>query len=678
MSKIKVMKTIAVSDISIAVFVALVASLLIIPVPTFLIDILIVFNIGIAILLLLASLYVPSAVSLLSFPSILLLTTLLRLSVNVASTRLILTKGDAGTVIHSFGTFLIEGEIVVGILLFGIISVVTLLVIARGAGRVSEVAARFTLDSLPGKQLAIDADLRAGTISPDSAKVKREELKRESMLYGSLDGAMKFVQGDAIAGLIIVFINILGGMYVGLSNGLDFSDALQTYTVLTVGDGLVSQIPAVLICMCSGIIVTRASGTEKDTLGKEVSDQVFSSPITLYIAAGVLFILGSLPALPFLPFFLLTCLFLGIGLLRQKTIREDSHQSEDAPAQLLFAQPKLLPSEFEEDEKRADNFILYLDGKTHFKSYRVSPSKYKEFWKECIQTFQSNWGILVPEISFKELDRAQPESYQIELRANTVLNGKAPLRHLFVESHPSQAFLLGTKIFEPTIHPLSKQEVFWTPDTLIARRCLEMGEIRFFDPVEVILLSLAGKILSDPALVIGLSEVHLMLTEVEKSSPGLLSMGLGANFLSEIKITGVLQGLISRGIRIRDIKSIVESIGMYCMQNSVVSGDDADVDVEDVIDFVGERLKKHQQSSHKDFKGRLRVFVVREDDEIEDDELLSEIEKKLDQQRHFGVGASSVVLEKNKRKKLKKIKALPFMTLEELSNSDLIRPIGVI
>lgn len=672
------MKTIAVSDVAIAVFVALVASLLIIPVPTFLIDILIVFNIGIAILLLLASLYVPSAVSLLSFPSILLLTTLLRLSVNVASTRLILTQGDAGTVIHSFGTFLIKGEIVVGILLFVIISIVSLLVIARGAGRVSEVAARFTLDSLPGKQLAIDADLRAGTISADSAKIKREELKRESMLYGSLDGAMKFVQGDAIAGLIIVFINILGGMYVGLNDGLDFSEALQTYTVLTVGDGLVSQIPAVLICMCSGIIVTRASGTEKDTLGKEVSDQVFSSPITLYIASAVLFVLGTLPALPFLPFFLLSALFLGIGIVRQRVIREDSSKSEDSTPQLLFAQPKLLPSELEEDEKRSEQFILYLDGKTHFKSFRASPAKYREFWRECISNFQTSWGVSVPDISFKELERVEPESFQVELRANTFLDGKVPARHLFVESHPSQAFLLGAKVFESTAHPLSKQEVFWTPDTLIARRCLEMGEIRFFDPIETILVTLAGKILSNPSVILGLSEVHMMLGEVEKASPGLLSTGVGAHFLSEIKLTAVLQGLIAQGVRVRDLKGIVESVGTFCMRHNIVAGDDADVDIEDVIDFITEKLKKQQHLHTKDFRGRYRVFVVRDEQEISDRDLVSEIDKKLEQQRLHGVGLASVILDGQKAKKLKRIKSLPLMVLDELTDSDRIRSIGII
>jgi type III secretory pathway component EscV len=245
------------SDAALAIFVVAVAAMLLIPLPTSLLDLLLAINLSFSLLLLLVGLYIPNALALLAFPALLLLTTLFRLSLNVASTRLILSNGYAGEVIQSFGDFLIAGDPVIGGVIFTIITIVNFIVITRGAGRVSEVSARFALDALPGKQMAIDADLRAGIISAEEACRKREDLRKESQLYGAMDGAMKFVQGDAIAGIFIIFTNILGGLYVGVLRGeMSFSEAVSTYTVLTVGDGLVSQVPALLISICAGIVVT--------------------------------------------------------------------------------------------------------------------------------------------------------------------------------------------------------------------------------------------------------------------------------------------------------------------------------------------------------------------------------------------------------------------------------------
>ncbi|NMC63443.1 MAG: FHIPEP family type III secretion protein, partial [SAR324 cluster bacterium] len=229
--------------------------MLVIPVPTWLLDILLVFNLSFSLLLLIVGLYMPNSLALLAFPSLLLITTLFRLALNVASSRLILSEAYAGEVINAFGSFLIRGEVIVGIIIFTIVTIVNFIVIAKGSSRVSEVAARFTLDALPGKQMMIDSDLRANLINAETARQRREDLQRESMLYGSMDGAMKFVQGDAIAGFFVIFTNIIGGMYLGLRGGMSFSAAVQTYTVLTVGDGLVSQIPALLISVCAGLVV---------------------------------------------------------------------------------------------------------------------------------------------------------------------------------------------------------------------------------------------------------------------------------------------------------------------------------------------------------------------------------------------------------------------------------------
>ncbi|MCB0352418.1 MAG: FHIPEP family type III secretion protein, partial [Bdellovibrionales bacterium] len=241
------------SDFFLGVFVIAITAMLLIPLPTGLLDVLLVLNISFSLLLLVVGLYMPNALALLAFPSLLLLTTLFRLGLNVASTRLILSQGDAGRVIEAFGTFLIQGELLVGVIIFLIITIVNYVVIAKGSSRVSEVAARFALDALPGKQMAIDSDLRAGLLTAQEAERRREELRKESQLFGSMDGAMKFVQGDAIAGFFIIVTNIVGGLSIGLLQGMDVADAVQTYTMLTVGDGLVSQIPALLISICAGI-----------------------------------------------------------------------------------------------------------------------------------------------------------------------------------------------------------------------------------------------------------------------------------------------------------------------------------------------------------------------------------------------------------------------------------------
>jgi type III secretion protein V len=291
-----------ISDIFLVLFVLAIALMLFVPLPTFSLDFLLTANIAFAFLLLLVGLYMPNSLALLAFPSLLLLTTLFRLALNVASTRLILSQGEAGKVIEAFGTFLISGEVLVGIVIFIIITIVNLLVIAKGAGRVSEVAARFALDALPGKQLAIDADLRAGLIDANIAQEKRENLRKESQLYGAMDGSMKFVQNDAIAGVVIIFTNILGGMYQGLSKGLSFGEAAQVYTTLTIGDGLVSQIPALLISICAGIVVTRVSSSDKSTLGSDVSKQVFQNPYLLSATAVLLAALGLISNLPIIPF----------------------------------------------------------------------------------------------------------------------------------------------------------------------------------------------------------------------------------------------------------------------------------------------------------------------------------------------------------------------------------------
>lgn len=289
----------------------MIIAMLIIPLPTYLIDFLIGLNLTLAILVFLGSFYVDRILSFSSFPSILLITTLFRLALAISTSRLILLEADAGEIITSFGEFVIGDSLVVGFVIFSIVTIVQFIVITKGSERVAEVAARFSLDGMPGKQMSIDADLRAGIIDADLAKERRSVLERESQLYGSFDGAMKFIKGDAIANIIIIFVNIIGGLSVGVGqNGMDFSTALTVYTILTVGDGLVSQIPALLIAISAGFIVTRVNG-DSDNMGQNIMSQLLSNSFVIVVTCVLALSIGLLPGFPLLVFL---CLAVILGI----------------------------------------------------------------------------------------------------------------------------------------------------------------------------------------------------------------------------------------------------------------------------------------------------------------------------------------------------------------------------
>ena len=308
------------SDLILAALVISVLGMIIIPLPNWLLDVLITIDIAIGVIVLLVALYISDALKIASFPTILLMTTLYRLALNIAATRQILGTGEAGEVIHAFGNFVVAGNYVVGGILFAIITLINFIVIAKGAERVSEVGARFTLDAMPGKQMSIDADLRAGIINMEQAMERRSTLQRESQLYGAMDGAMKFVKGDAIAGIVITLINIIGGFIIGvMQRGLTFAEAIKTYSLLTIGDGLVAQIPALIISVSAGVVVTRVASEGKESnLGKDIITQMTAYPKALVITAILLTILGLIPGLPKVPFFVMAA---GLGGLAFMLIR---------------------------------------------------------------------------------------------------------------------------------------------------------------------------------------------------------------------------------------------------------------------------------------------------------------------------------------------------------------------
>ena len=323
-------------NVLLAALVVGIVAMMILPLPTLLLDVLITFNISIAVVLLLVSIYVSSPLRFAVFPSILLITTLYRLGLNVSSTRLILLQADAGDVIASFGGFVVGNNLVVGAVIFVILTLIQFIVIARGSERVAEVAARFTLDAMPGRQMAIDADLRTGALDQRQARQARSALQRESQLYGAMDGAMKFVKGDAIAGILITAINISGGLLIGtLQMNMTLADAARVYSLLTIGDGLVSQIPALLISTAAGVVVTRvASEDEQGQLGQDIGRQVLAHPRAIALAAGLMALLALLPGLPAVPFLLLALVMGGVAhhLLRRSRRLEADRAARRPPA----------------------------------------------------------------------------------------------------------------------------------------------------------------------------------------------------------------------------------------------------------------------------------------------------------------------------------------------------------
>lgn len=610
------------SNAFLALFVVSIAIMLLVPLPTMALDFLLALNISFAFLLLLVGLYMPNALALLSFPSILLLSTLFRLSLNVASTRLILSQGDAGTVIQAFGSFLIQGEIVVGVIIFIIITVVNFVVIARGASRVSEVAARFALDALPGKQMAIDGDLRAGNLTPQQAEERRDKLRKESQLYGSMDGSMKFVQGDAIAGFFIIFTNILGGMYMGVQHGMSFSEAVQTYVMLTVGDGLVSQIPALLTSICAGIVVTRVSSGENTTLGADLSAQLFQNPGLLLLTAGVVVIIASLPGIPFLPFMSIAVIFTTAAffiarrnrMVKPGEIQVQRYRALDSTGNPLPGLPEGTGNEIIAEapmERISDARIgIDLDSRVLFRMYNEQAGYYRERWAQLQNDFYQSTGLQLPTVAILPNSHLPRGGFQLTVGGSVVIQDEIAVDTMLVEAVPDIAESFGFEVYAQDTHPLNGISVFWTPASITYRRIADAAEMRVFDPVEYIFLRSAAFLRAHPEEILTITEVHQMLKKLESEYPGLIEEALGGSFMNVARVTDVLQEIAREGIPIRDIRQVFEAIASYCStyNHSMVQNDD--FDLQDIVSYVRTNRKRQAVAGLTSYRGTLRLCSV--------------------------------------------------------------------
>jgi flagellar biosynthesis protein FlhA len=543
-----------VNRLAVPLLVLLILAMMILPLPTFMLDVLFTLNIALAMIVMLVSLNARRPLDFSVFPTVLLLTTLLRLALNVASTRIILMQGHtgpeaAGKVIESFGNFLVGGNYVVGFVVFLILVIINFVVITKGAGRIAEVAARFTLDSMPGKQLAVDADLNAGFINETEARTRRHEIGRESDFYGAMDGASKFVRGDAIAGIIILLVNLIGGVLVGLfQHDLGLTEALGRYALLTVGDGLVTQIPALIISTAAGIVVSRAS-SEQD-LSREFSTQVFGRPQTLYVAAAVLGALGLIPGTPHLAFLAIAAVLGGLGFW---LMRRQRAPFEVEPLALI--DEGIAPLDVTWDDIPPVDVLALEVG------YRLIPLVDRNQGgaaltriTEARRRFATDMGLVVPLIRVRDNLDLKPNSYRITLKGVDVAHGELPGGQVLAVD---MGEVLGQLDGPPGEDPLTGLAGIW-----IDAGRVEEAELRGFvvlEPAELIARQVEAVFRQHAPELLGRSEVQQLLDTLARSHPGLVE-DVTPRHLPLTSVQAVLQQLIAENISIRDTRTLFETL----------------------------------------------------------------------------------------------------------------------
>ncbi len=539
--------------------ILMVLSMMVLPLPPFMLDLFFTFNIAISIIVMLVAINVLKPLDFSVFPTVLLITTLLRLSLNVASTRIVLLEGHtgpgaAGQVIDAFGHFLVGGNYAVGIVVFAILVIINFVVITKGAGRVAEVAARFTLDAMPGKQMAIDADLNAGLIGEEDARRRRAVIAEEADFFGSMDGASKFVRGDAVAGILIMFINVIGGLFVGmLQHDLDFGTAAKTYTLLTIGDGLVAQIPALIISIAAGMVVTRVGDTQD--LSQQFLGQLFNSPKVIGLSAAIIGMLGIIPGMPNLVFLLLAG---GLGALAWDISRR---QALEKPVQVKAAPSVVTPAESQE-ASWAD--VAPLDVLGLEVGYRLIPLVDKAQDGELLRRirgirkkFAQDVGFLVSPVHIRDNLELKPNAYRILLKGVEIGHGEAfPGNLLAINPGRVVGKLPGTATKDPA---------FGLPAIWIESALREQAQAFGYTVVDastVTATHLNHLILSHAAELLGRQETQALLDHLAKEMPKLVE-DLVPKVLQLGVLQKVLQNLLEEGIHIRDMRTIIEILAEW-------------------------------------------------------------------------------------------------------------------
>ena len=582
-------------DLLVGFGVMFILALLIIPLPGFLLDIILAVNITLSVLILMVSIYIKSPLDISSFPTVLLITTLLRLGLNIASTRLILSQGQAGDIIKGFGTFVVGGNYVVGVIIFLVLIIVNFVVIIKGSSRIAEVSARFTLDALPGKQMSIDADLNSGFIDEQEARKRRKNLGREAEFFGAMDGASKFVKGDAIAGLIITAINILGGFTIGIAQkGMTFANSLSTYTILTIGDGLVSQIPALLISVAAGLVVTRSASGE--ALESELGTQFGREPRALAISSGALFLFAIIPGFPIIPFVLLGSIAGAIAFFRYKAINEEKRLA------IIQEMQALPPSNELTNEEQPVEDLLFIDPIEIELGYGLIPlvdqNQGGDVFKRITnirRQLATELGFILPPVRVRDNLQLDPEEYVIKVRSNEFARNKLyPGRLLAMNPGSAEGNLRGLKVTEP---------VFSLPATWIMPSDREHAEIMGFtvvEPATVLATHLTEILRRNAERLLTRQEVRQLLDNVKKHNAALIDEVTNEQLPISI-VQKVLQNLLRELIPIRDMPIILESLLEYVKVTQ---------NVEVLTEYVRHNLSETIKRLYQDHNGVIHAASV--------------------------------------------------------------------
>lgn len=586
-------------DFLLAAGVLVILTLLILPITPFVLDFFLTINIAAAVLILLVSLYLRTPLDLSAFPSILLITTLYRLGLNVASTRLILSEAEAGNIIQTFGSFVIKGNYIVGIIIFLILLVINFVVVIKGSTRIAEVTARFTLDALPGKQMSIDADLNAGYIDEQTAKKRREELTSEADFFGAMDGAAKFIKGDAIAGIVIVLINIIGGMIIGMVQmDMNLSTAASTFTVLTIGDGLVTQIPSLLISVSGGLVVTRSAA--KDNLDMEIGQQFGAKPKPLFIVSGTLLLIALLPGFPFFPFLLIAGILTLVAYTRAVTIKkEDEEQLSEEMEEARKSQ---------EPEEQPVEELLKVDPVEIELGYSlislVDESQGGDVFKRIANVRRQlavELGIILPPVRVRDNLQLEPEEYVIKIRGIEITRNKLhPNMLLAMNPGSAEGEVGGINVVEP---------VFGLPATWISINERENAEVKGFTVVEsatVLTTHLTELLRRNAHKLLTRQDVQKLLENLKDDYPALIEEITPESLPMSI-IQKILQNLLEEGIPVRDLPMILESILEYYKVTQ-------NIDV--LTEYVRHSLSETIKTLYEDENGVVHAIAI--DPQIED------------------------------------------------------------
>lgn len=585
------------SDIVMILAVVGILLAMLLPVPAFLLDFFLALNITLAIIVLITTMYTKSSLEFSIFPTMLLVLTLFRLALNVASTRLILLRGNegpqaAGAVIQSFGSFVVGGDYVVGMIIFVILVLINFMVITKGAGRIAEVAARFTLDAMPGKQMAIDADLNAGTIDESEARQRRRAIARESEFHGAMDGASKFVKGDAVAGIIITGINIVGGLIIGVLGGMPVGKAATNYTLLTVGDGLVSQIPALIISTAAGILVSR--GGDEDRLGKAFSKLIFSKTTPIYVASVLVFALGLVPGLPGIPFMSLGLALGGMLYLVTKGKAAEEKEEEAAAEEKAAAAQ---PSGSEEVEH-----LLNLDVMELEVGYGLIPlvdssqdGTLLGRIRSMRRQFASEMGIVIPPIHIRDNLNLRPAEYRMLIKGVEMTRYELMVNHVLAMDPGDVSRRLDGF---PTTEPAFGLPALWIPGD--REEEAKFSGYTVVDNSTVVATHLTEIIRSHASELLGRQEVQHLLDNLAKSSPKAVEE-LVPSVMSLGMVQKVLQNLLAERVSVRDLLTIVETLADYGSMSK-----DPDL----LTEYVRQKLSRSILAAYMGSDGNLPVLTL--------------------------------------------------------------------